>query len=116
MSIYVVKSEKNIFLRFKLSKQLTKSFKELAITFVIIKTVRKQISLKYHDLCCPPSIVINIKFEKVILLKSDNLYSWVKGNGYPNEEDVIKSITNPLEDGVESFNHKAFIYRKILDN
>lgn len=64
----------------------------------------------------PPLIVINIKFEEVISLKSDNLHGWVEGNGYPNEENVIKSIINLLEGGVESFNHKAFIYRKVLND
>jgi len=81
----------------------------------LVKQLRKvkskrQVIIATHS----ATIVTNAKAEQVIVMESDNEHGWVKAAGYPNEKRIIKHIINNLEGGVESFEHKCFIYADVL--
>lgn len=71
---------------------------------------KRQVIIATHS----ATIVTNAKAEQVIVMESDNEHGWVKAAGYPNEKRIIKHIINNLEGGVDSFEHKCFIYADVL--
>ena len=71
---------------------------------------KRQIIIATHN----STIVTNAKAEQVIVMESDGINGWVEATGYPNESRMLKRIVNHLEGGVESFNHKRFIYEEVL--
>lgn len=72
---------------------------------------KRQVIIVTHN----STIVTNSKPEEVISLESDNSHGWVERTGYPTEKRIVGSILNLLEGGKESFIHKEFIYKNILE-
>lgn len=85
-------------------------YKNLVKTLKEIKS-KRQIIIATHN----ATIVTNAKAEQVIVMESDNLHGWIKATGYPNEPKIKTYIINYLEGGVESFKHKYFIYKDVLN-
>lgn len=73
---------------------------------------KRQIIIATHN----ATIVTNAKAEQVIVMESDNLNGWIKATGYPNEKNIKTFIINYLEGGIESFKHKYFIYKEVINN
>ncbi len=72
---------------------------------------KRQIIIATHN----ATIVTNAKAEQVIIMESDNLNGWIKTTGYPNEKNIKTHIINYLEGGIESFKHKYFIYKEVIN-
>lgn len=73
--------------------------------------IKRQIIIATHN----ATIVTNAKADQVVVLESDDGHGWIRGKGYPNEPNIKKHIVNYLEGGIDSFKHKCFIYRKVLN-
>ncbi|MCI8778285.1 MAG: chromosome segregation protein SMC [Bacilli bacterium] len=73
---------------------------------------KRQIIIATHN----ATIVTNAKAEQVIIMESDNINGWIKTTGYPNEKNIKTHIINYLEGGIESFKHKYFIYKEVIDS
>lgn len=86
-------------------------YKNLVKQLRDIKT-KRQVIIATHN----ATIVTNAKAEQVIVMESDNFHGWIEKTGYPNETSIIKRIINYLEGGVDSFNHKNFLYENVLYN
>ncbi len=72
--------------------------------------VKRQVIIATHS----STIVTNAKAEQVIVMESDGRKGWVENTGYPTQKNIIKHIINYLEGGVDSFNHKASIYKDVI--
>lgn len=72
---------------------------------------KRQVILATHN----STIVTNSKAEQVIVMASNNKNGWIETTGYPTEKSILSHIVNLLEGGIESFNHKHFLYQAILD-
>jgi len=71
---------------------------------------KRQVIIATHN----STIVTNAKAEQVIVMQSDNKHGWVQKTGYPTDTAIVKTIIDHLEGGVDSFNHKLFIYDKAI--
>ncbi len=71
--------------------------------------VKRQVIIATHS----STIVTNAKAEQVIVMESNGQSGWVQDKGFPTEPRIIKHILNYLEGGIDSFNHKSFIYQDV---
>lgn len=73
---------------------------------------KRQVIIATHN----ATIVTNAKADEVIVMKSDGKHGWIEATGYPSDLKIKRKILDYLEGGVESFNHKKFIYKDVLKN
>lgn len=72
---------------------------------------KRQIIISTHN----STIVTSTQAEQVIVMESDNSNGWINVRGFPTEKKIINHIINHLEGGKDSFNHKTFLYRDVLE-
>lgn len=85
-------------------------YKNLVFQLRKAKTTR-QIIIATHN----ATIVTNAMADQVCVMESDGEFGWVEASGYPSEKKIKIKILNYLEGGIDSFNHKKFIYQDILE-
>ena len=84
-------------------------YKNLVKELRTVKNTR-QIIIATHN----ATIVTNAMTDQVCFMKSDGKHGWVEHIGYPSDKTIKKDIVNTLEGGIESFNHKAYVYERVL--
>ncbi|MHB8128956.1 MAG: Spaf_1101 family AAA-like ATPase [Mobilitalea sp.] len=72
---------------------------------------KRQVIIATHN----ATIVTNAKAEQVVIMESDYTKGWIETTGYPNEKKIKKHIINYLEGGIESFQHKCFVYDDVIN-
>ncbi|MCB6367748.1 chromosome segregation protein SMC, partial [Intestinibacillus massiliensis] len=70
----------------------------------------RQIIIATHN----ATIVTNAMSDQVCVMGSDGKHGWVETKGYPSENRIKRNILNYLEGGIDSFKHKAHIYKSVL--
>jgi len=72
--------------------------------------LKRQVIIATHN----ATIVTNAKAEQVVIMESDYTKGWIETTGYPNERKIKQHIINYLEGGIESFQHKCFVYDEVI--
>lgn len=73
--------------------------------------LKRQVIIATHN----ATIVTNAKAEQVVIMESDYTKGWIETTGFPNERKIKGHIINYLEGGIESFQHKCFVYDEVIN-
>lgn len=71
---------------------------------------KRQVIIATHS----ATLVTNTKAEQVCVMCSNGANGWIEARGFTGEAKIKKHIINYLEGGVESFKHKALMYRDVI--